>query len=195
MSIRTNGSGIHIDADEFGALFRELEQVDKRLALEIKRRLREQGKPLVKEMRDAATSPKSKRSARIVQTRRKQRSGQEYEVRTTTSKQVAAGLGFRMGTGKTPFVRFSASSAKLPAGRKPMVRALNKPKFRHPVFGRTQRAGGLRGLLGKRETVWVEQAGRPYFGAVLLDERERLARAINEALDDVAEGIGKRRIR
>lgn len=181
--------GIRIDADEFGALFRELEAVDKKLANAMKRRLREQAKPLVGEMRDAVTSPQSKRSASIRLTKRKQRSGEEYEVKTNTAALVAAGISFRMGTGKAPFVRFSASSAKLPPERKPMTRAFNKPTFRHPVFGRTQRAKGIRGLFGKRDTVWVEQAGRPYFGAVLLEEQERLLAAIDQALDDVARGV------
>ncbi len=193
-SVRSNGSGIRIDADEFSSLFRELQAVDKKLANEIKRGLRDQAKPLVNEMRSAVTSPQSKRSARIVQTKRKQRSGEEYEVRTNTANLVAAGIGFRMGTGANPFVRFSASSAKLPPGRKPMTRALNKPKFRHPVFGRTVRSKGLRGLFGKRDAVWVEQAGRPYFGAVILDERRKLLEAIDAALDRVAESIGRRRL-
>ncbi len=193
-TVRSN-SGLRIDADEFGALFRELERIDKKLANEIKRRLRAEAKPLVGEMQKAVKDPTSKRSAKIVQTKRKQRSGEEYEVRTNTSALVAAGIGFRMGTGKTPFVRFSASSSKLPPERKPMTRALNKPKFRHPVFARTTRAKGIRGLLGKRDTVWVEQAGRPYFGAVILDERERLIEAIAKAMDEVAENIGRSRLR
>ncbi len=181
MTIRTQ-SGLRIDAEEFGALFRELETKNKDIALAIKKRLRNEAKPLVTAMQKAVTDPTSKRSARITQIRTKQRTGERVEVRTNTSALVAKGIGFRMGTGKSPFVRFSASGSKLPSGRRAMAKALNKKSFRHPVFG-------------DRSAPWVEQAGRPYFGAVILDERERLLEAINKAMDDVAEKVGRSRIR
>jgi hypothetical protein len=193
-TVRSN-SGLRIDADEFGALFRELERIDKKVALEIKKRLRGEAAPLVKKMRGAVTDPKSKRSAKIVQVRKQKKTGAAYEVRTNTAELVAGGISFRMETGKNPGVKFMASSSKLPPERKPMTRALNKKKFRHPVFARTTRSSGIRGLFGGRETVWVEQAGRPYFGVVVLDERERLLEAISKAMDEVAENIGKSRIR
>ncbi len=180
-TVRTQ-SGLRIDADEFGALFRELQQVDKKLANEVKKRLRNEAKPLVRAMQKAVTDPTSKRSARITQVRTRQRTGERYEVRTNTSALVAKGIGFRMGTGRSPFVRFAASGSKLPPARRAMAKALNKKSFRHPVFG-------------DRTAPWVEQAGRPYFGAVILDERERLLEAINDAMDDVAQKVGRSRLR
>ncbi len=196
--------GIRIDATEFGELFVALEKVDKKLALEIKRELRAEAAPLVKKMRDAVTDPTSKRSAKIVQTRKRQKSGAEYEVRTNTAALVAKGIGFRMGNGKTPYVRFSSTAANLPEERKAMAKALNLKKFRHPVFLRqgkgptkvlTKRSKGIRGALGKREAVWIDQPGRPYFGAVAVEEREQLIAAIERALDRVASSIGRSRIR
>jgi hypothetical protein len=195
-TVRTQ-SGLRIDADEFGALFRELQQVDKKLANEVKKRLRNEAKPLVRAMQKAVTDPQSKRSANISQIKNRTRTvrGVDFDgsetreriteartIRTTTSKQVAAGIGFRMGTGKSPFVRFAASGSKLPPARRAMAKALNKKSFRHPVFG-------------DRTAPWVEQAGRPYFGAVILDERERLLEAINKAMDEIAEKVGRSRIR
>lgn len=187
--------GIRIDASEFAALFKELEGIDKEMFLALKQALRDEAKPLVLKMRAAVKDPRSKRSARIIQTKKKQKSGAEYQVRTNTAALVAAGISFRMDMGKNPGVRFSASSSKLPPERKPMTKALNRKSFRHPVFMRTTRKKGIRGLLGGRDVVWVEQAGRPYFGAVILDEREQLLGAINDAMDRIADRVGKSRIR
>lgn len=196
MSIRSGqGDLVRIDVEEFAELFRELQDKDKEIANAIRRELQAEAKPLVRKMRDAVTEPKSKRSARIIETRKQKKSGAAYTVRTNTSALVAAGISFRMSTGKTPYVRFSASSAKLPADRKPMTRAFAAKKFRHPVFARTVRSKGIRGFFGKRDTVWVEQEGRPYFGAVILDDQPKLLEAIDRAMDKVAAEIGRSRIR
>ena len=114
--------------------------------------------------------------------REDQRSGEECEERTTTAALVAKGISFRIATGKNGGSgRFVSSGKNLPADRKPMFRALNKAKFRHPVFG--------------DKDAWVEQAGRPYFGAVVLEEREALKKAISDALDEAAAALGRSRVR
>lgn len=187
MSIRSKGGvygssdSFRIDASEFSALLNDVKAFDKNLGNAIRKRVRDAGKPMVKKMQAAVTDPQSKRSARIVQVRRKQRTGEEVEVRTNTSALVAKGIAFRIATGKTGGAgRFVSSGKSLPPSRKAMFRALNKPKFRHPVFNTGE---------------WVEQAGRPYFGSVILSEQDELLDAINKALDDAAEALGRSRIR
>lgn len=183
MSIRNSGGDTYrIDASEFSQLLNDVKSFDKDLGNAIRKRVRDAGKPIVKKMQAAVTDPASKRSAKIVQVRRKQRTGEEVEVRTNTSALVAKGVAFRIATGKSGGAgRFVSSGKNLPPDRRAMFRALNKPKFRHPVFGNRDQ--------------FVEQAGRPYFGAVVLDEQDALLEAINDALDDAAKTLGRSRIR
>lgn len=91
---------------------------------------------------------------------------------------IAAGIAVRVDTPKkgSGGVRITASSAKLPENRRAMLRLMNKKSWRHPVFG-----------TGK----WVQQSGRPYFGAVITAHTEQFARAVEEALSAAAESIGK----
>lgn len=181
MAIRTpRGDGVRIDASEFSALLNDVKDFDKDLGNKIRKRVRDAGKPIVKKMQDAVTDPTSKRSAKIVTVRTKR--GQQVEERTNTAAAVAKGISFRVTSGKAGGSgRFVSSGKNLPADRKPMFRALNKPKFRHPVFGNRDE--------------WREQAGRPYFGVVVLEEREELKKAISEALDEAAAALGRSRVR
>ena len=185
MSIRSrggvygSGDSFRIDASEFAELLNDVKAFDKKLGNAIRKRVRDAGKPMVKKMQAAVTEPKSKRSARIVTVRTKR--GKQVEERTNTSAAVARGIAFKIDTGRNPGGRFTASGKHLPEGRKPMFRALNKATFRHPVFGN-------RGQ-------WANQAGRPYFGSVVLAEQDALRKAISEALDDAAATLGRSRIR
>lgn len=200
MSIRSKGAQgdtFRIDASEFSALLNDVKDFDKDLGNKIRKRVRDAGKPIVKKMQAAVTDPVSKRSARIktIRTRTRRVKGTDFdgstfvdreqydqEVVTNTSALVAKGIAFRIATGKTGGAgRFVSSGKNLPPDRRAMFRALNKPSFRHPVFGNREQ--------------FVEQAGRPYFGAVVLDEQDALLEAINDALDDAAKTLGRGRIR
>jgi len=192
------GSRLRIDASEFSQLLRDTQDIDKAFALALLREIRAAAKPLKTRMQRAVTDTKSKRSANIRQTKRKQRSGEEYEVRTHTAALVAGGISFRMNKGKSgASATFRSSSRKLPEGRKAMTRALNKPKFRHPVLGTTTEPakGGGTKPRPRGQWRWVEQAGRPYFGAVILEDREVIERAMLAAMDKAASRLGRSRLR
>lgn len=195
-------SRLRIDASEFADLLNRTQDIDKRFALDLLKEIRQAAKPLKSKMQRAVKDPKSKRSANIRQTKRKQRTGEEYEVRTNTASLVAAGISFRMSKGKAgASAQFRASSRNLPEGRKAMTRALNKPKFRHPVLGTTTRpkrgpfARGERVEVPRGKWRWVEQAGRPYFGAVILDDREAIERAMLAAMDKARNRLAGSRLR
>lgn len=189
-----SSSRLRIDASEFARLMNETADVDKRFALDLLQEIRDAAKPITAKMKSAVKDPTSKRSSKIRQVRRKQRSGAEYEVQTHTAELVAAGISFRMNKGKAGVSAvFRGSAAKLPEERKPMARALNKPKFRHPTLGTTTRRTWLRGTVVERprnKWKWVEQAGRPYFGAVILDDAELIEKAILRAMEKATDRLG-----
>jgi hypothetical protein len=100
---------------------------------------------------------------------------------------IAGGIGIRINTGEKGTrqgVSIVGSSKNLPTARKAMLRLYNKTSWRHPVFARTARSGGLRGLLGGTERVWVTQQGRPYFDSVLKTHTDDFQRAIVAAVDE-----------
>lgn len=192
------GSRLRIDATEFARLLNETQDVDKQFALALLREIRQAAKPLKSKMQRAVKDPKSKRSANIRQTKRKQRSGEEYEVRTHTAALVADGISFRMNKGKNgASAQFRSSGKKLPEGRRPMFRALNKPKFRHPVLGTTTEPakGGGTKPRPRAQWVWAEQAGRPYFGSVILEDAEQIEKAIRRAMEKATDRLGSSRSR
>jgi hypothetical protein len=59
-----------------------------------------------------------------------------------------------------------------------MVRAWNRPSFRHPVYG-------------NRET-WVTQTGHPYFESTILQHRVDVQLAILRALQDAIRAMETR---
>lgn len=184
MASRVRGNGIRIDASEFSQLLNDAKAFDKDLGLRLRKEIRDAAKPIVKKSKAAVTSPTSKRSSRIRVTKTRTRGGVRESVETTTNTAalVAKGVSFRVSTGKTGGQgRFVSSGKNLPENRKVMARALNKRSFRHPVFGDQKH--------------WVNQEGRPYFGSVILGETPALYAAIEKALNDAANALGRSRIR
>lgn len=79
------------------------------------------------------------------------------------------------GGSKTAGVSIVTTGVKLSAAKQAMTRAYNKRSFRHPVGG--------------NRDVWVNQRGRPYFGAVLDEHKPDMQRAMEQALRDAADTI------
>jgi hypothetical protein len=200
---------LRIDASEFARLLNETQDIDKQFALGLLREIRAAAKPLKSKMQRAVKDPRSKRSSRIRQTKRKQRTGEEYQVVTNTADLVARGISFRMNRGKSgASAMFRSSSRYLPgkredgsgSDRKAMIRAFNKTTFRHPVIGTTTEpvkggAPGERKARPRGQWHWSQQAGRPYFGSVILDERADIERAILRAMDQATDRIARSRLR
>lgn len=190
-------SRLRVDASEFSALLNDAKEFERDLGLRLRKNIRDAAKPIVKKMGETVNAPTSKRSAKIkgskVRTRTVKsvdfdgtviKERERYTVATTTNTAalVAKGISFRVSTGKSGGQgKFVSSGKALPADRKPMFRALNKKSFRHPVFGDTKH--------------WVGQAGRPYFGSVILGETDALFDAIESSLNEAARALGRSRVR
>jgi len=75
--------------------------------------------------------------------------------------------------------RIATGSSRLSAAHKGLLNVYNKKTFRHPTFG-------------DRDN-WVEQEGRPYFGAAIYDAiNQAVVNEIWSALDDATKAIGAR---
>lgn len=89
---------------------------------------------------------------------------------------IAAGTKMVIVAGTTrQGISIVTSSAKLPPGKFAMVKAWNKPTFRHPVFG--------------DRSTFVQQPGRPYFGSVAMAKKSKVAAAMQQVLDDAIREI------
>lgn len=168
-----------IEPAEFARLMNELKAADGKAATAVRRALREQIKAAQVDVAREVMKPPP---------------NDNPNVTAGTRRAIASGLSSRINTGKNPSVRISASAKNLPANRKRMLRLYNKAGgWRHPVFERgvggrltkkSVRSSGLRGFLGGRETPWVQQQGRPYFGAVLERRKTVTEMAIFRAMQD-----------
>jgi hypothetical protein len=98
--------------------------------------------------------------------------GRSFHIDEGLARGLARGttVSVRSGT-RSAGVSIRTSAKALPADKAPMVRAYNKPSFRRRVYGRD---------------VWVEQKGRPYFGAVLDEHKEDMRVAVETAISDAA---------
>lgn len=86
---------------------------------------------------------------------------------------IAAGTKVSIRTGlRSAGVSVRTSSNAMRPGKAPMTKAWNKRSFRHPA--------------GRNHDTYVNQSGRPYFGATLNPLRGPLEIAVNEALSETA---------
>lgn len=78
---------------------------------------------------------------------------------------------------RTAGAKITTSGSRLPAAHKGLAAAYNMASFRHPVFG--------------NKNAYVEQSGRPYFGAVIqpLFNKE-IATEMTLAIDEAVTAIG-----
>lgn len=90
------------------------------------------------------------------------------EIKSSIRTQVLFGA-------RTGGVRISIGASALPAEHQAILKAYNKPTFRHPVFG---------------SSTWVVQTGRPYFGAALYGRREEMQVQIIAAVNDGLRAMG-----
>ena len=161
-----------ITGPDLGKLLRELKDVDAKAATSLRRNLRNVAKVAAEDVKREVLKPPPNDAPGSVGTR----------------DAIAAGIGVRITSGansKRQGVSIVGSSKNLPADRKAMLRLYNKPQgWRHPVFAQERRSGGLRGLLGGTDRVWVQQQGRPFFEPVLTKHTDDVQRAILAAVDE-----------
>lgn len=203
-------SRIRVDASEFGALLKAVDEFDHRFQLDLRKEMRAAAQPLIGKMRDAVRNAPKGRGSRIRQTLKKQRSGAAYDVVTNTSDLIARGISLPIVNSKAGVVtvRFASSSKLLPgkvdgkgSDRKAMIRAFNKKKpFRHPVIGTTTEPAKGKGAKPgdtkprpRGQWHWAEQQPRPYFGSVILAEGvEPMEDAIRDAWDKATDFLNSR---
>lgn len=156
---------------DLAALLRELKDVDAAVSRNVRRNIRQAAKVAAEDVKSEVRKPPPNDAPGTAGSR----------------EAIAAGIAIRINTGAKGTrqgVSIVGSSKSLPGPRKAMLRLYNKTSWRHPVFARERRSGGLRGLLGGRERVWVTQQGRPFFGAVLTKHTDDFQRAIEAAVDE-----------
>ena len=157
-SVRSGGSGtdqvVKIESADFHRLFVATRDADTVLYRELRKAMRAAGKPIVDDVR--AEIDKIPSSGRY---------------RTGIRTALKAGTRVAISTSpRSAGIRIVTSPSRLPASKRALAKALNQPRFRHPIFG------------GK---TFAEQSGRPYFGAVIGRHRDDVTRRIAAVMDDM----------
>lgn len=106
---------VRVDSAEFRRVMTQAQSFDRRLYLQLRRRLRAASQPVVREVQQhlAAGGPS----------------------KTGMRAGLAAGTRASVSTGKKAGVTITTSPSKLPANKRAMAKTWNKSVFRHRVFG------------------------------------------------------------
>jgi hypothetical protein len=153
------GADFRIEAQDFSRVLIDAKAFEPALAKSIRKNIREAARPAVADVRRTVLETPTKGT-------------RTFGVR----RAIAQGVGVRISAARGGGgVNVAASGRRLPANRKPMVKLLNRERWRHPVFG-------------DRDT-WAQQSGRPYFGSVLWRYRDDIRDAVQRALDEAASNI------
>lgn len=124
---------------------------NKTLRLELAKQIRLEAVPVVAELKAAVMSIDSKVEGQLAggaidrakaAGSGKSQAKKDHGLRATIARSI--GVVVRL-TANQPGVRIRVDVSKLPADQKNLPQALNKAKFRHPVYG---------------EDVWVDQTGK-----------------------------------
>jgi hypothetical protein len=158
------GHELRIESADWLALFNATKDLDRKLYAELRRTLRKAADPIVSDVRAGIRAVPSKSNG-----------GTRDALAAGTRASILA------SSQRTAGVRIVTSPNRLPAGKRPLAKAFNLEKFRHPVFARAgavrslrNRANRLRGRDEVQSWAWVEQEGRPYFGAAILANHDRV---------------------
>lgn len=153
---------VELQPDDLRRLLGDIKAFDTKLATATRKRLRVAAEPAVKDVRNRLMT-------------------RTFSTDAGLARGLAAGTKVSIRTGvRTSGVTIATTGAKLPAEKRALVKAYNKPSFRHPVYG---------------TGVWVTQNGRPYFGAVLDSKRADMRRAMEHALRDALNTIAAGTVR
>lgn len=178
-----------IESADFHKLFIATKDADKILYRDLRKALRDAAEPMVADV--------------------KQQIGQipsSGKYRTGVRAALQAGTRASISTSeRRAGVRIVTSPRRLPPNKRVMAKALNKEKFRHPVFADPARPRSLRSRavnamnrirvkLGKepvKSWEWVEQEGRPYFGKVITSHKDDVRDRVQQVLIDYTELLRK----
>lgn len=144
-----------IDPASFAKLLADVKAFDAALSRALRKRLRLAAVDAVAEVRKTLEQP-------TPAGRPMRPDGVRADLAASTRVAILAGQ-------RAAGVRIVTTSAKLDAAHKAMLKAYNKPHWRHPIRGH-------------KSARWVNQAGRPYFGAVIGARKAAMATAVEAAL-------------
>lgn len=148
------------EAQQFNALFGKTSDVEPKLKAALRKR-----------MKAAADQAAADVRAEVLKEPRSRGRGRSRGLR----RGIAAGVKVTLSTSSTKAgVVIQATGSKLPPDMRRLVRAYNKPKFRHRVFG---------------TGTWVEQAGRPYFTKPIEARSSDVQDAVLDAMRDATDSL------
>ena len=188
---------VHVDTHELYALIRSLKDVDVDVKKRLVRALKESAADALADARAEVLKPSppkvgrpqygvkvsrnkdgSRRVRRVVKSfderegGRLRHTGLRQHIANSMSVQVANSSAKESTT-----IKLIAAAKKMPTSQAPMVKAYNKERpFRHPVFADPKRPSDQWG--------WAYQQGRPYFGHIFGQHRERMLRNIATVMDE-----------
>lgn len=150
---------LSVESRAFNALFGKTSEVEPKLKAALRKRLKAAADQAAADVR-----------AEVLQAPRSHGRAGSRGLR----KGIAAGVKVTLSTSSTKSgVAIQATGSKLPPDQRRLVRAYNKPKFRHRVFGGP----------------WVEQAGRPYFTKPIEARQGDIQTAVLAAMKDAIDSL------
>jgi len=154
---------ITVDASELIRLRNELRAFDPKLLTQLRKRIKVLGLRAVDAIKEELDKPSPGGGP------------DEGSGRDALASGTSTVLSFGV---RSAGVKIRTTSARLPDEHKSLLNVYNSKSSRHPVFGRN---------------VWVEQPGRPYFGAVIGKQMDdHLADEMRAAIDEACWAIGAR---
>lgn len=141
----------------------DLKAVEPKLATALRRNIRDAAKVAAKASQDEVRKPPPPRIVRAGSNRPRPASKGSRE-------QAAKGIRVQIATGQR------TQGVRIVQTQRGFAKAYNAKRFRHPVFD---------------DGVWVEQQGRPYFGAVIAAHKKDVQAAIEKALDEATRHLNK----
>lgn len=159
------GRPIELDVEtrEFVELSQHLAKFAPELRKQMRKRLTTAARPAVKAVRaEVRSAPTAGGQSRGL------RAGIAKGIRTDLSDRGNRFVGLRI----------RATSSGLSASQKGMQRKYNLPSFRHPVFG--------------DRSVWVEQAGHPYFYEPIRKHHPAMRAAFEAAVAEAVAEIARK---
>lgn len=160
------GFTVVIDPKVWFELKRELDQYDRELARELRRRIKSAGQVAADKVKATLALPSPE-------------GGDDTgEGRLALIQATRVGVSF---TKAAAGAKITTGSSRLAQKNKGLLNVYNKRAFRHPVYG--------------NKTNWVAQRGRPYFGSAILSVMNReIVAEIQAAIDDSLAEVARRRL-
>jgi hypothetical protein len=156
---------LKLEPTEFARVMREVKTIDKALATEIRKSIRDAAKLVIGDVQSEIRAYPARRQ-------------------TGMREQLASSMAVRIGTAKggTKQGVFIVSTGRLlPANKKALVKALNRAQFRHPVFPNKKQPGSR---------AWVDQPGIRYFRQSIVAKREsHLTAVLTAATEKAAKAV------